>query len=94
MRTLDAVRAVGAPVEEIRLALLAQEDVEQLIVDSLYCDRERVASPLVDEVMVVRFISSFIPATRTRGVRYSRVGLPWGRSGARRSRFTQLPLAK
>src|SRR5262249_35243918 len=44
MRTLDAVRTAGARVEEIRLALLTHEDVGQLIVDSLYCDRERAAS--------------------------------------------------
>ena len=44
MRTLDAVRTAGARVEEIRLAPLTHEDVGQLIVDSLYCGRERAAS--------------------------------------------------
>src|SRR4029077_8403294 len=44
IRTLEAVRTAGARVEEIRLARLTREDVGQLIVDSLYCGRERAAS--------------------------------------------------
>src|SRR5262249_2547257 len=68
MRTLDAVRTAGARVEEIRLALLAQEDVEQLIVDSLYCDRER-AAPLAHLMLektdgnpffVIQFLSALV----------------------------------
>src|SRR5262249_48014859 len=44
MRTLEAVRAAGARVEEIRLALLTHADVAQLVVDSLHSDRERAAA--------------------------------------------------
>src|SRR5262245_61989058 len=68
MRTLEAVRAAGARVEEIRLARLTHADVAQLIVDSLYSDRERAAAlaRLVVEktdgnpFFVVQFLSAMV----------------------------------
>ena len=68
MRTLDAIRNAGAPVQEIVLAPLAHEDVGQLIADSLYCDRER-AAPLAELVhektagnpfFVIQFLSALV----------------------------------
>src|SRR5712672_1456732 len=44
MRKLDAVRRAGAAVQEIVLAPLAREDLEQMIGDSLRCEPERAAS--------------------------------------------------
>jgi len=44
MRKLDAVRQAGAAVQEIVLAPLAREDLEQMIGDSLRCEPERAAS--------------------------------------------------
>jgi len=43
MRKLDAVRNAGARLEEIALAPLAHEHVEQLIAEALRCKRERAA---------------------------------------------------
>jgi predicted ATPase/signal transduction histidine kinase len=40
MRTLEAIRKVGAKTQDIVLAPLGLDDVEQLVVDSLHCDRE------------------------------------------------------
>jgi PAS domain S-box-containing protein len=66
MRTLDAVRTAGARVGEIRLALLTREYVGQLIVDSLYCGRERAAS--LAELMIEKtggnpfFVIQFLSA--------------------------------
>jgi PAS domain S-box-containing protein len=44
MRKLEAIHKAGAAVQEIVLAPLAREDLEQLIGDSLRCERERAAS--------------------------------------------------
>jgi PAS domain S-box-containing protein len=44
MRKLQAIRRAGAPVQEIVLAPLARQDLEQLIGDSLRCDPQRTAS--------------------------------------------------
>jgi serine/threonine protein kinase len=44
MCKLEAIRKAGAAVQEIVLAPLAREDLEQLIGDSLRCEPERVAS--------------------------------------------------
>ena len=68
MRTLDRIRAAGAPVQDIVLAPLAHEHVGQLIADSLYCDRER-AAPLAELVhektagnpfFVIQFLSALV----------------------------------
>ena len=42
IRTVDAIRKAGGPIQEIELAPLARESVGQLIADSLHCDRERL----------------------------------------------------
>jgi PAS domain S-box-containing protein len=44
MRKLQAIRRAGAAVQEIVLAPLAREDLEQLIGDSLRCEPARAAS--------------------------------------------------
>ncbi|UWZ84393.1 AAA family ATPase [Occallatibacter riparius] len=44
MRKLQAVRQAGASVQEIALPPLTRRDLEQLIADSLHCDRQRVRS--------------------------------------------------
>ena len=49
MRTLEAIRASGAQVQEIVLAPLALDDVGQLVADALHCGPER-ASPLAELV--------------------------------------------
>jgi serine/threonine protein kinase len=43
-RKLKAIREAGATVQEILLAPLASEDLERLLVDSLHCEPERIAS--------------------------------------------------
>ncbi|SDJ67510.1 PAS domain S-box-containing protein [Bradyrhizobium sp. Rc2d] len=50
MRTLDRLRAAGAPVQDIVLSPLALEHVGQLVADSLYCDCEG-AAPLAELVL-------------------------------------------
>jgi predicted ATPase/signal transduction histidine kinase len=47
MRTLEAVRATGGPVHEIVLAPLTRGDLEEIIADSLHCERDR-AEPLAE----------------------------------------------
>jgi PAS domain S-box-containing protein len=47
MRKLDAIREAGATVHDIVLAPLTRNDLEELIADSLYCERER-AGPLAE----------------------------------------------
>jgi len=49
MRKLAAIRQAGAKVEEIKLAPLSCDDLQQLIADSLRLDRER-AAPLAQLV--------------------------------------------
>ena len=49
MRKLDAIRQAGAPVQEIRLAPLARDDLGQMIVDALRCAPQR-AAPLAQLV--------------------------------------------
>ena len=44
MCKLEAIRKAGAAVQEIVLAPLAREDLQQLIADSLRCEPERAAS--------------------------------------------------
>jgi len=48
-RKLDAIRQTGAQVQEIRLAPLARDDLEQLISDSVRCQPKR-AAPLAQLV--------------------------------------------
>jgi len=68
IRTLDAIRKAGAPVQDIVLAPLTREDVGLLTADSLYCDRERAASlaQLVLEktdgnpFFVIQFLSAMV----------------------------------
>jgi PAS domain S-box-containing protein len=66
MRKLDAIRKTGAFVQEISLAPLAREDLEQLIVDTIGCTPP-VAAPLARLVhdktggnpfFVIQFISA------------------------------------
>jgi PAS domain S-box-containing protein len=68
MRKLDAIKAAGGKVEEITLAPLARERLEQLIADALRCDPEG-AAPLAGLVhdktagnpfFAIQFISSLI----------------------------------
>src|SRR6185503_14757097 len=40
---LDAIRNAGAPVQEVRLAPLAGEDVRQLVADAVRCEMARAA---------------------------------------------------
>ncbi len=42
-RKLEAIRNAGAPVQEVRLAPLAREDVGRLVADALRCDPARTA---------------------------------------------------
>src|SRR6202022_1002090 len=66
MRKLEAIRRAGATVREILLAPMAAEDLGRLLVDSLHCEPERVASlaQLIHEktggnpFFAVQFISS------------------------------------
>jgi PAS domain S-box-containing protein len=66
MRKLEAIRQAGATVQEIVLASLARDDLEQLIADSLHCEPARV-KPLVEMVhektggnpfFAIQFVSS------------------------------------
>ena len=43
MRKLEAIRNAGAPVQEVRLAPLARQHVDQLIADALRCEPTRAA---------------------------------------------------
>jgi len=47
VRKLDAIRETGAPVEDIVLAPLGQDDLRRLLADSLHCDPAR-AAPLAE----------------------------------------------
>jgi predicted ATPase/signal transduction histidine kinase len=66
MRKLEAIRRAGATVQEILLAPMTGEDLGRLLVDSLHCEPERVASlaQLIHEktggnpFFAVQFISS------------------------------------
>jgi PAS domain S-box-containing protein len=49
MRTLEAMRSAGAPVNEIVLAPLGLDDVDRLIADSLHCEPD-VSLPLAQLV--------------------------------------------
>jgi PAS domain S-box-containing protein len=72
MRKREAIQGAGALVREIRLSPLAQEDLEELIGDSLYCSPDRV-TPLA---LLVRektggnpfFASQFISALAEEGL--------------------------
>ena len=66
MRTLDRLRGVGAPVQNVVLAPLAGEHVSELLADALHCDIER-AAPLAELVLqktagnpffVIQFVSA------------------------------------
>ena len=66
MRKLEAIRQAGAIVHDIVLTPLARADLEELIADSLHCDRGR-AGPLAELVeekttgnpfFVIQFISA------------------------------------
>src|SRR5262245_23003645 len=66
MRKLDAIRSAGGKVREITLAPLAREHLEQLLADTLRCERERSAplAQLVQEktggnpLFTIQFIAS------------------------------------
>src|SRR5262245_15767632 len=68
MRRVEAIRAEGAPVQEITLTPLGRDDVCRLIEDTLYCDAERVAplAQLVHEksagnpFFVIQFLAALI----------------------------------
>jgi PAS domain S-box-containing protein len=49
MRTLEAIRKAGAPVQEIVLAPLDLDDVDRLVIESLHCSRDS-AHPLAQLV--------------------------------------------
>ena len=49
MRKLEAIRQAGAIVHDIVLAPLTRDDLEELIADSLHCERRR-AGPLAELV--------------------------------------------
>ncbi len=51
MRTVDAIRDSGVPVEDIVLAPLAQADIESMVADALHCglDEARPLASLVHE---------------------------------------------
>src|SRR6266852_2998855 len=66
VRKLEAIRNAGAPVQEVRLAPLAREDVGQLVADALRCEPAR-AAPLAELVhektagnpfFVIQFLSA------------------------------------
>ncbi|TMA87166.1 MAG: GAF domain-containing protein [Deltaproteobacteria bacterium] len=66
VRKLEAIRNAGAPVQEVRLAPLAREDVGQLVADALRCEPAR-AVPLAELVhektagnpfFVIQFLSA------------------------------------
>jgi PAS domain S-box-containing protein len=68
MRKLDAIKAAGGKVAEIKLSPLAQEHLGQLVADALRCELER-AAPLVKLVHVktggnpffaIQFLSSLV----------------------------------
>jgi hypothetical protein len=68
MRKLDAIKAAGGKVAEIKLSPLAQEHLEQLVADALRCELER-AAPLAKLVHVktggnpffaIQFLSSLV----------------------------------
>ena len=68
MRKLDAIKAAGGKVVEIKLSPLAQEHVGQLVADALRCELER-AAPLAKLVHVktggnpffaIQFLSSLV----------------------------------
>ena len=68
MRKLDAIKAAGGKVAEIKLSPLAQEHLEQLVADTLRCELER-AAPLAKLVHVktggnpffaIQFLSSLV----------------------------------
>src|SRR4029079_4247409 len=42
--TLEAIRTAGSPVQEVRLAPLAGEDVRQLVADAVRCEVARAAA--------------------------------------------------
>src|SRR5437879_6434073 len=66
VRKLESMRNAGAPVQEVRLATLAREDVAQLVADALRCEPTR-AAPLAQLVhektagnpfFVIQFLSA------------------------------------
>jgi PAS domain S-box-containing protein len=68
MRKLDAIKAAGRKVAEIKLSPLAQEHLEQLVADAIRCEQER-AAPLAKLVHVktggnpffaIQFLSSLV----------------------------------
>jgi len=66
LRTFDAIRKAGAPVQEINLAPLAREDLDRLVADTLSCGQGRAArlAQMVREktggnpFFVIQFISA------------------------------------
>jgi PAS domain S-box-containing protein len=71
-RKLDAIRKAGAPVQEVRLAPLAREVVEQLIADTLHCEPAHSAplSQLVHEKTAGNpfFLIQFLRALAEEGL--------------------------
>src|SRR6202011_5790594 len=72
LRTLEAIRKAGAPVQEIVLAPLGLDDVGQLIADALHCEPERVRplAQLVEEKTGGSpfFAIQFFPALAEEGL--------------------------
>ena len=71
-RKLDAIRQAGAPVQEIRLAPLARDDVGQLMAEALRCEPAR-AAPLAQLVHEKTggnpfFVMQFISALADEGL--------------------------
>ncbi|HTJ58900.1 MAG TPA: AAA family ATPase [Devosiaceae bacterium] len=82
MRKLDAIRQAGAKVEEIRLAPLGRDDIEQLIADALRCEPAR-AVPLAQLVHDKTagnpfFVIQFVYALAEAGLlRFDHVAARW-----------------
>ena len=68
IRKLDTIRKAGAPVQEIVLAPLTNEDLAQLITDALHCESERATAlaELIHEktagnpFFAIQFISALV----------------------------------
>ena len=95
VRKLEAIRNAGAPVQEVRLAPLAREDVGQLVADALRCEPAR-AVPLAELVhektagnpfFVIQFLSALadegLLAFDHRAARWS-----WDLGGIHAKRYT------
>jgi serine/threonine protein kinase len=94
-RKLDAIRKAGAPVQEVRLAPLAREVVEQLIADTLHCEPAHSAplSQLVHEKTAGNpfFLIQFLRALAEEGLltfEHDRERWPWDLDRIRTKGYT------